>query len=436
MNVGQIKAFMGDQKADQTATVHPNEVNKKQLQQDGLRQVAEFARHQAASVYVSSNQTTIGFRVVSTSLSQSLVIDGQHPESIKDKNVEDASTNTFDYEKIARNVLKFVGGVIRGAANGGASEDKLNELFSQAREGVSRGFEMAGKELEGFMNDEIEQGMTKSRELIDTGINELEDDIFGRSSNDSVAISALNAVSASDERSGNLVIKTKDGDEVTFSFESFRAFQAAQQISVSAQYSETARGNGQGQDSEAQQNYAFHAQRSSSYQYYERSGISFSLKGELDEDELKSIADLIGQIQDLADTFFSGDIEKAFEEAMSLGFDDKELVGYALQLNRTTQTEVLKTYENIKHYNDEREDRSKYGNVVSPISQYLDKMMSTFENAESKLASSDDYNTLITGLFSKMEDFQTSDIVSAINQFHSFNRKLLEALPQTTESKE
>ena len=38
MNVGQIKAFMGDQKveqkAEQKATVHPNEVLKKQLQQE------------------------------------------------------------------------------------------------------------------------------------------------------------------------------------------------------------------------------------------------------------------------------------------------------------------------------------------------------------------------------------------------------------------
>ncbi len=60
----------------------------------------------------------------------------------------------------------------------------------------------------------------------------------------------------------------------------------------------------------------------------------------------------MGQVQDLADTFYNGDIDKAYEEALSLGFDDKELVGYALQLNRTTQTEVLKTYENIQHYNE------------------------------------------------------------------------------------
>ena len=434
MNVGQIKAFMGDQKAEQKASVHPNEALKKQLQQDGLQQAAEFSKQQAASVSVSSSQTSIGLRVVSSSLNQTLEIDGQKPQETKDKAIEEKSTSLFDFEKVARNVLKFVGGVIRGAANGGASDEKLTGLFSQAREGVSRGFAMAEKDLAGFMNDEIQQGMTKSRDLIDTGIDDLETDIFGRNEATAVSLTSLEAVSASDEKSGSLLIRTKDGDEVTFSFESLRSFQASQQLSFTAQNSGTQNASDENGAQTSSDSQSFTAEQTTSYQYYERSGISFSLKGELDEDELQSVADLVGQVQDLADTFYSGDIDKAFEEALSLGFDDKELVGYALQLNRTTQTEVLKTYENIQHYNDEKSDKSQFGNVVSPISQYLDKMMSTFSNVESTLSSNEDYNTLIAGLISKMEDVQVPDLVSAINRFHSFNQTLLEGLPQSTET--
>ena len=434
MNVGQIKAFMGDQKAEQKASVHPNEALKKQLQQDGLQQAAEFSKQQAASVSVSSSQTSIGLRVVSSSLNQTLEIDGQKPQESKDKAIEEKSTSMFDFEKVARNVLKFVGGVIRGAANGGASDEKLTGLFSQAREGVSRGFAMAEKDLAGFMNDEIQQGMTKSRDLIDTGIDDLETDIFGRNEATAVSLTSLEAVSASDEKSGSLLIRTKDGDEVTFSFESLRSFQASQQLSFTAQNSGTQNASDENGAQTSSDSQSFTAEQTTSYQYYERSGISFSLKGELDEEELQSVADLVGQVQDLADTFYSGDIDKAFEEALSLGFDDKELVGYALQLNRTTQTEVLRTYENIQHYNDEKSDKSQFGNVVSPISQYLDKMMSTFSNVESTLSSNEDYNTLIAGLISKMEDVQVPDLVSAINRFHSFNQTLLEGLPQSTET--
>ncbi|MCB4437012.1 DUF5610 domain-containing protein [Alteromonas sp. McT4-15] len=434
MNVGQIKAFMGDQKAEQKASVHPNEALKKQLQQDGLQQAAEFSKQQAASVSVSSSQTSIGLRVVSSSLNQTLEIDGQKPQETKDKAIEEKSTSLFDFEKVARNVLKFVGGVIRGAANGGASDENLTGLFSQAREGVSRGFAMAEKDLAGFMNDEIQQGMTKSRDLIDTGIDDLETDIFGRNEATAVSLTSLEAVSASDEKSGSLLIRTKDGDEVTFSFESLRSFQASQQLSFTAQNSGTQNASDENGAQTSSDSQSFTAEQTTSYQYYERSGISFSLKGELDEEELQSVADLVGQVQDLADTFYSGDIDKAFEEALSLGFDDKELVGYALQLNRTTQTEVLKTYENIQHYNDEKSDKSQFGNVVSPISQYLDKMMSTFSNVESTLSSNEDYNTLIAGLISKMEDVQVPDLVSAINRFHTFNQTLLQGLPQSTET--
>lgn len=437
MNVGQIKAFMGDQKvdqkADQKASVHPNEALKKQLQQDGLQQAAEFSKQQAASVSVSSSQTSIGLRVVSSSLNQALEIDGQKPQETKEKNLEEKSTSLFDFEKVARNVLKFVGGVIRGAADSGAGDEKLNGLFSQAREGVSRGFAMAQKDLAGFMNEEIEQGINKSRDLIDTGINDLETDIFGRQQPNAVTLSSLNAVAASDEKSGSLLIRTKDGDEVSFSFESLRAFQASQQLTYQAQVTQDQQNEN---DQQNQNGATLSYSQQTSYEYFERSGISFSLKGELDEDELASIADLVGQVQDLADTFYKGDIDKAFEEALSLGFDDKELVGYALQLNRTTQTEVLKTYENIQHYNEDKNDNAKFGNVVSPVSQYLEKMMDTFASAENKLASNEDYNTLLAGLISEMKDVQVPDLVTAINRFHTFNQTLLDGLPQSAETNE
>ena len=437
MNVGQIKAFMGDQKvdqkADQKATVHPNEALKKQLQQDGLQQAAEFSKQQAASVSVSSSQTSIGLRVVSSNINKALEIDGQKPQETKEKNLEEKSNGLFDFEKIARNVLKFVGGVIRGAADGGASEEKLAGLFSQARDGVSRGFAMAEKDLAGFMNDEIEQGITKSRDLIDMGINDLETDIFGRQQPNAVQLSSLEALAASDEKSGSLVIRTKDGDEVSFSFESLRSFQASQQLNFQAQ---TSQNQSNGNDEQSESGFSASYSQQTSYQYYERSGISFSLKGELDEEELNSIADLVGQVQDLADTFYNGDIDKAFEEALSLGFDDKELVGYALQLNRTTQTEVLKTYENIQHYNEDKSDNAKFGNVVSPIAQYLEKMMDTFANAENKLESSEDYNALIAGIINEMEDVQVPDLISAINRFRSFNQTLLDGLPQSAETSE
>jgi len=424
MNVSQIKAFMGDQKVDEKASVHPNEAIKKQLQQEGLQQAAEFSKQQSATVTVNSTQTSIGLKVFSGSLNQNVVVDGKRANDTKQSDESDKNASLFDFEKVARNVLGFVSGVIQGAADGGADDDTLNGLFSQARDGVSRGFAMAEKDLAGFMNDEIEEGVTRSRELIDDGIDDLEQNIFNPNG---VGVSELNAISASDSKSGSLLIRTKDGDEVSLSFESIKQFSAANQVSAYIPSSNTDAGT----EASSEQ---VTAQQSSMYQYYEKSGISFSLKGEIDEDEMKAIADLVGEAQDLADTFYSGDLDKAFEQALNLGFDDKELVGYALQLNRTTQTEMLKTYENIKHYSESGEAENQYGNVVSPIAQYLDKMMSTFNDAENLLASGEDYNSLIAGIINEMKDVQVPDLISAINRFRSFNQTLLEGLPLQAES--
>ena len=89
-----------------------------------------------------------------------------------------------------------------------------------------------------------------------------------------------------------------------------------------------------------------------------------------------------------------------------------------------------------QHYNEDKSDNGQFGNVVSPIAQYLEKMMDTFANAESKLESSEDYNALIAGIINEMEDVQVPDLISAINRFRSFNQTLLEGLPQSAETSE
>ncbi len=420
MNVGQIKAFLGDQKS----SVHPDTALKKQLQEEGLRQAAEFKQSQSTAVSVSSSNTAIGLKIFSGSLSQAVKLDGkQAPEEKPDK-AEDKNKTLFDFEKVARNVMRFVGGVIEGAARGGADQEKLNSLFSQAREGVAKGIAMAEKDIGSFMNDEIKEGIDRSRNLINDRIDSLEKRLLG--GDEANAVNSVNAslvAGASDSRTGNILIRTRDGDELTLSFESLRQFQFAQQAQVTSSAAQASEGNNIGAGTSET------ASQTSLYQYFERSGISFSLKGELDEDEMKAIAELVGKANDLADTFFAGDMDKAFEEALALGFDDKELVGYALQLNHTKQSQVVEAYESIQHYRDDNADANKYGNVVSPISQYMDKMMDTMNSAGERLQSGEDYSNLIAGIINKMEDVQVPDLLTAINRFHTFNQRLLDAMP-------
>jgi hypothetical protein len=64
------------------------------------------------------------------------------------------------------------------------------------------------------------------------------------------------------------------------------------------------------------------------------SGLNFSVEGDLDDDELVAIAELLENVNELANAFFDSDLQAAFGMAMELGFDQDELSGFALDLNR------------------------------------------------------------------------------------------------------
>jgi hypothetical protein len=140
---------------------------------------------------------------------------------------------------------------------------------------------------------------------------------------------------------------------------------------------------------------------------------------------------LIGNASELADTFYRGDIESAFNQALAIGYDKQELVGFALQLNRVEKAEVVKAYDYVQRFNDEQSSERDQENSVKPVAQYLEKMLSVFEQSNQTLQSLGDYNTMINGIINEMKDIQVPDLVQAINRFHSFNQQMLETMPES-----
>lgn len=58
------------------------------------------------------------------------------------------------------------------------------------------------------------------------------------------------------------------------------------------------------------------------------SQFSFTVDGDLDEGELSALNDLLGQVNTISEQFFSGDVAGAFERALSVSFDESEIVGF------------------------------------------------------------------------------------------------------------
>jgi hypothetical protein len=61
--------------------------------------------------------------------------------------------------------------------------------------------------------------------------------------------------------------------------------------------------------------------------------VEIAVQGQLDEDELQAIGDLVQKVDALASQFFGGDMEAAFSAAADLGFDGSEIASFSLRMS-------------------------------------------------------------------------------------------------------
>jgi hypothetical protein len=125
-----------------------------------------------------------------------------------------------------------------------------------------------------------------------------------------VSASALGAQIINKQR-GELQIHTQDGDVVTLKFSGKVAVRMdGEQISDG----DTALTN-------------------TSLDVRSRSKIAVSVEGDLSDEELAAINDLVDKVGNLTSEFFSGDMENVLTQAMSLSYDTSVLADYSLDLS-------------------------------------------------------------------------------------------------------
>jgi hypothetical protein len=458
MNISQLKAFLGDKPQ------HLGNENsiQNQLRDASLKQAISGQNNEASQrMEQFSSSTSLGLRIYTNSLNNTLEIDRHRPNFSASVSKE-SEASLFDFEEIAKNVLKFVGSAIKNAQNRGADDSELNELFEQASSGVLRGINLAEKDLAGFLNEEIANGISQSKSLIEDGIANLKRAIFNPEdlNSEKSPQSVINSTSISYEKqeSGELSIRTRDGDIVNITFENLEQFEfnqrQVQQLAQEAESDDKTAVAGEVENSDAsiaafdtvkpitdqleepdvmveqteepQSNTKVIEQNAV---FYQENSFSFSVKGELDEDELKAIGQLLADANELTEEFFNGDIETAFNQALELGFDEQELSSFALQLTKVENTEVIKAYETVSRFDGDSAD-SNPAKMVKPVAEYLDKLLNMLDGSRLQLEDSKSYENVINKLINKLGDeVATPDLISAINRFNEFNQKLVNNLP-------
>lgn len=288
----------------------------------------------------------------------------------------------FDFEEIAKNVLSFVKGAILGAKADGADNDKLTNMFEQARKGVEQGIGEAVEELKDseLYTDEIEQGIEKSRELIFDGLDEFEQSIFNpdKKAPSDAAFNGQNFYQL--DNGASFEIKTAEGDIIKLTYNS--QFSSSEQLSYNK--------------SEEGESLSYSSSQSSSQAY------SFSVEGDLNEDEVAAINELMSDLQEVSNEFFNGSLDEAFEQAKNLNLDSPQLVAMSMNLQQTevrasvreyqtTQPgrEIAKQFEPINEGLKESYDKAKPLNIENQLTQLLTWLNQQQANKESLL----DYST-------------------------------------------
>jgi len=137
------------------------------------------------------------------------------------------------------------------------------------------------------------------------------------------SVMAMQSVATSINHSAEIQITTQQGDVVTISFNqaatsSQSVFQAEQGNSEISAYNE-----------------------SHSYE----SGFSMSIEGNLNEDEQKSLTDLINKMSKVSDKFFKGDVESAFKHGLKVGFDTEQIASFSMDLSREKSVQAVAAYQ-------------------------------------------------------------------------------------------
>ncbi|MGB2131752.1 MAG: DUF5610 domain-containing protein [Marinobacterium sp.] len=233
----------------------------------------------------------------------------------------------FTPDKVAGRISDFVAKGLDAARARGASEERLTEMYNAAVKGVEKGFAEAREILDelSMLSEPIAAQIDETEQMTFEALAGIAPGSVGQTSAVSqVALGGAERFRNAEDMSLN--VRTRDGDEVTINFSRNQSYDAAY---------------GTGADNQGNSAAWMSVSRSESSQY------AFSVKGELDDGEIDALQQMIRDIAGVADEFFNGDVQKAFEQSADISFDASELQSMQLDMSYSRSWAQATTYEQV-----------------------------------------------------------------------------------------
>ncbi len=238
------------------------------------------------------------------------------------------SADDFSPEKVASRIGDFVAQGLEAARRSGRSEEDIQKMYNAAVDGVKKGFAEAREILDGLgaLSDTISSNIDLTE---DKTMDALSSIAPGQQTSNGTQVSRLMAAERYQEAETlSLKVKTQDGDEVTIKF------------SKNSQY-EGSFGIEKDQQGNTQSLFNISRNESSSYQ--------FSVEGNLDNDEIDALQNLIKDVNEISNEFFDGDVQKAFDMASEFRMDKTELASMNLRLTQSEQHSAVAKYTDVEN---------------------------------------------------------------------------------------
>ncbi len=239
----------------------------------------------------------------------------------------DPGDKIFDVQAVVDTVSGFIEQAISKRRDEGATQTELDDLISQAREGVTQGFQLAREDIDrvGLLNDDLSDNIDSAEQGINTRIDKLEDTL--KPAEEGV-LTSLSSTAFTEGRlfersraSFQFELKTQEGDRIQIS--------AQELFQRKAQFSTIETDNASATSFESSTRYS--------------SAFSISVKGDLNDDEVAALDALLVQVANISDSFFAGGIEDAFNQALSLEFDSSQIAQFSLDLKSSSLSVVEQT---------------------------------------------------------------------------------------------
>ncbi|QEQ96823.1 DUF5610 domain-containing protein [Neptunomonas concharum] len=234
----------------------------------------------------------------------------------------------FTPEKVANRIGDFVAQGLEAARRNGRSEEDIQKMYNAAVAGVQKGFEEAREILDGLgaLSGSIAKNVDLTEEKTMDALNAINPSQVAESTN--ARVSRLMAAERYQEAETlSLKVKTQDGDEVTINFARSSQYEGSFGIE---------------KDSNGINAAEFNISRSESSSY------RFSVEGNLDNDEIDALQNLIKDVNEIANEFFDGDVQKAFDLASEYRMDKTELSSMNLQLTQSEQYTSVAKYRGVE----------------------------------------------------------------------------------------